>query len=106
MSKTIDLKVITRSEKDYHDKKVMEQTIVEQEKEIKNLYLDIATLKMQNKELAKRNILLASKLKSCLQADQNFESNHNNTNNILALNEDFDNNVIYNTTTGETIKEI
>ena len=106
MNKTIDLKVVTRSEKDYQDRKTMEATIAEQEKEIKKLCLDIATLKQQNKELAKRNIVLAGKLKSCLHTDQSIESNHNNTNTILAPNEDFDNNEVYDITTGETIKDI
>ena len=44
MSKVVNLKVITRSEKDYHDKKIMELTIAEQEKEIKLLGRDTADI--------------------------------------------------------------
>ena len=51
MSNVIDLKVITRSEKDYHDKKVMELTIIEQEKEIKDLNKTIAEKNYRIKEL-------------------------------------------------------
>ena len=51
MSNVIDLKVITRSEKDYHDKKVMELTIIEQEKEIKELNKTIAEKNYRIKEL-------------------------------------------------------
>lgn len=53
MSNVIDLKVITRSEKDYHDKKVMELTIIEQEKEIKDLNKTIAEKKLQDKRIRK-----------------------------------------------------
>ena len=60
MSNVIDLKVITRSEKDYHDKNTMEATIVEQEKEIKALNKIIAEKdfeiqKLKN-ELRKREL--------------------------------------------------
>ena len=51
MSNVIDLKVITRSEKDYHGKKVMELTIIEQEKEIKDLNKTIAEKNYRIKEL-------------------------------------------------------
>ena len=51
MSNVIDLKVITRSEKDYRDKKVMELTIIEQEKEIKDLNKTIAEKNYRIKEL-------------------------------------------------------
>lgn len=60
MSNVIDLKVITRSEKDYHDKKIMELTIAEQEKEIKELNKTIAEknyrIKELENELKKRNL--------------------------------------------------
>ena len=60
MSNVIDLKVITRSEKDYHDKKVMESNIVKQEKEIRNLNKiisekDFEIQKLKN-ELRKRDL--------------------------------------------------
>ena len=51
MSKVVNLKVITRSEKDYHDKKIMELTIIEQEKEIKDLNKTIAEKNYRIKEL-------------------------------------------------------
>lgn len=51
MSKVVNLKVITRSEKDYHNKKVMELTIIEQEKEIKDLNKTIAEKNYRIKEL-------------------------------------------------------
>ncbi len=51
MSKVVNLKVITRSEKDYHDKKIMELTIAEQEKEIKELNKIIAEKNYRIKEL-------------------------------------------------------
>lgn len=60
MSNVVDLKVITRSEKDCHDKKVMELTIAEQEKEIKELNKTIAEknyrIKELENELKKRNL--------------------------------------------------
>ena len=51
MSKVVNLKVITRSEKDYHDKKIMELTIIEQEREIKDLNKTIAEKNYRIKEL-------------------------------------------------------
>ena len=60
MSKVVNLKVITRSEKDYHDKEIMELTIAEQEKEIKELNKTIAEknyrIKELEDELKKRNL--------------------------------------------------
>ena len=60
MSDVIDLKVVTRSYENYHDKNTMEATIVEQEKEIKALNKIIAEKdfeiqKLKN-ELRKREL--------------------------------------------------